>query len=194
MVLFPEKINGKFARLERAMPVYANATGAEAFATWYSDSPDCRYWGNLQFVLGPEHVPYANVKIGPGAPPLKTEQGWLTTIHAVDFEEDRVLKGWEPTPWQKRYTFGLVLLDLEKPWIIKAMSKTPLLLPEADYELDGYRGSVLFPGGMILEDDGEVKIYYGAADTVECLATARLDDLLDFCEPVKLDKLQMPIS
>jgi predicted GH43/DUF377 family glycosyl hydrolase len=43
------------------------------------------------------------------------------------------------------------------------------------------RGSVIFPGGMILEDSGEVKIYYGAADTVECLATAHVDDLLKLC-------------
>jgi beta-1,4-mannooligosaccharide/beta-1,4-mannosyl-N-acetylglucosamine phosphorylase len=53
-------------------------------------------------------------------------------------------------------------------------------MPEYDYELDGFRGSVIFPGGMILENSGEVKIYYGAADTVECLATADVNDLLKF--------------
>ena len=56
--------------------------------------------------------------------------------------------------------------------------KTPLLAPETDYERFGFRDEVIFPGGMILEDDGEVKIYYGAADTVEALATAHVDDLL----------------
>ena len=61
------------------------------------------------------------------------------------------------------------------------MSKLPLLAPELPYETsEGFRHDVIFPGGMILEDDGEVKIYYGAADTVECLATASVDDLLRF--------------
>ena len=56
----------------------------------------------------------------------------------------------------------------------------------APYEIDGgFRNDVLFPGGMILEESGEVKIYYGAADTVECLATADVGDLLDLCEPFK---------
>jgi beta-1,4-mannooligosaccharide/beta-1,4-mannosyl-N-acetylglucosamine phosphorylase len=57
----------------------------------------------------------------------------------------------------------------------------PILTPELDYENFGMRGEVIFPGGMILEDSGEVKIYYGAADTVECLATAHVDDLLKLC-------------
>lgn len=55
------------------------------------------------------------------------------------------------------------------------------MVPEEKYELEGFRGHVLFPGGLILEDDGEVKIYYGAADTVECLATAHVDDLIALC-------------
>ena len=63
------------------------------------------------------------------------------------------------------------------------MSPEPLLAPEEEfgYEVDGYRGSVIFPCGLVLEDDGEVKIYYGASDTVVALATARLDDLIALC-------------
>jgi beta-1,4-mannooligosaccharide/beta-1,4-mannosyl-N-acetylglucosamine phosphorylase len=56
------------------------------------------------------------------------------------------------------------------------------MYPEEQYELEGFRGHVLFPGGMILEDNGEVKIYYGAADTVEALATANVDELLALCK------------
>ena len=59
----------------------------------------------------------------------------------------------------------------------------PLLKATEKYELEGFRGSVIFPGGMLLEDDGEVKIYYGGADTVECLATASVDDLLALIKP-----------
>ena len=65
------------------------------------------------------------------------------------------------------------------------MHAEALLEPEAPYELEGFRGSVLFPGSMVPEPDGTVKIYYGAADTVECFATARLSDLLDLFRPLE---------
>lgn len=75
-----------------------------------------------------------------------------------------------------------MLLDIECPSKVIGMSKEPLITPELWYETDeGYRQNVIFPGAVILEDDGEVKIYYGAADTVECLATANIDDLLKLC-------------
>ena len=77
-----------------------------------------------------------------------------------------------------------MLLDLDDPSKVIGLSREPLLVPETAYEKEGFRGSVIFPGGMILEDTGEVKIYYGAADTVECLATADLGDLLALCRPV----------
>ncbi|HEV7298614.1 MAG TPA: glycoside hydrolase family 130 protein [Tepidisphaeraceae bacterium] len=181
MVLFPEKIDGKYARLERPMPVYSR--GGDKFDTWFSDSPDLRYWGNSHLVAGVEHFPYANDKIGPAAPPIKTKKGWLTTVHTVDRDNDRGKNGWE-AKWQKRYCAGLMLLDLHEPWKIVGLSRQPLLAPENQWERDGFRNDVIFPGGMILEDSGEVKIYYGAADTYECLATAHVDDLLKLCEPV----------
>ena len=178
MVLFPEKINGKFARLERPFPVYS--MGYDKFDIWYSDSPDMKYWGNTQLVLGAEKVPYANAKIGPAAPPIKTKYGWLTTFHAVRAVEPKK-NGWENS-WAKEYYAGIMLLDLENPSKVVGLCETPLLVPEAEYETSGgFRNDVIFPGGMILEDDGEVKIYYGAADTVECLATAHIDDLVNMC-------------
>lgn len=68
---------------------------------------------------------------------------------------------------EKRYSAGIMLLDLNDPSHIIGMSKTPLIAPEMDYETtQGFRQHVIFPGGMILEPDGEVKIYYGASDTV----------------------------
>ena len=60
----------------------------------------------------------------------------------------------------------------------------PLLAPEAPCEVSGgFRNNTIFPGGMILEDSGEVKLCYAAADTVECLATAHVDDLARLCTP-----------
>ncbi|MGG6310201.1 glycoside hydrolase family 130 protein [Paenibacillus macerans] len=180
MVLFPEKIGGNYIRLERPFTVYGRG-GADRFDTWISQSPDLVYWGRSEMLLAVEQVPFANDKIGPAAPPVKTDKGWLTTFHAVDIDPARGKNGWEPA-WKKRYTAGIMLLDLDDPRKIVGMSKQPLMAPEASYETaDGFRNDVIFPGGMILEPGGEVKIYYGAADTVECLATAHVDDLIKLC-------------
>ncbi len=180
MVLFPEKIKGNYVRLERPFTVYGRG-GVDRFDIWMSESPDLVYWGNSELVLGVEQVPFANDKIGPAAPPIKTAKGWLTTFHAVDIDPKRGKHGWEES-WKKRYTAGIMLLDLDDPRRIIGMYREPLIAPEAPYEVDGgFRNHVIFPGGMVLEDTGEVKIYYGAADTVECLATAHVDDLLQLC-------------
>ena len=93
---------------------------------------------------------------------------------------EETLYAWHPN-WHKIYYGGLMLLDLDDPNKVLAVSEKPLLVPETLYEKEGMIGSVIFPGGMILEDSGEVKIYYGAADTVECVATADVADLLKLC-------------
>ena len=184
MVLFPERIGGRFFRLERPFPVYGRG-GGERFDIWSSSSPDCRCWGDSKLVLGVENVPFANSKIGPAAPPIRTGKGWLTTFHAVNIDPARRLEGWEKNPWHKEYVAGLMLLDLDDPSKVIGLSEAPLLRAERKYELNGFRGSVILPGGMIAEDDGSVKIYYGAADTVECLAYSSVGELLEMCRPVQ---------
>ena len=183
MALFPERVSGCYVRLERPMPVYSRG-GGEHFDIWLSESPDLRFWGESRLVMGAERVHYATGKIGPAAPPVKTPRGWLTTFHAVRYA-DNDLYSWEGN-WRKEYCAGLMLLDLNDPSKVIGLSREPLLVAEEPYETVGFRGSVIFPGGMVLEDSGEVKIYYGAADTVECLATAHIDDLLAICQPVQL--------
>ncbi|MBQ1553225.1 MAG: glycoside hydrolase family 130 protein [Clostridia bacterium] len=176
MVLFPEKIGGEYVRLERPMPVYSR--GRDRFDIWLSYSPDLVYWGRSSLVLGVEQVPWANDKIGPTASPIKTPRGWLTLIHAVDRDDSREKNGWEKK-WTKRYTAGLMLLDLEDPSRVLSVYDKPLIAPDTPVETDeGFRENVIFPCGMLAEDDGEVKIYYGASDTCVCLATASVDDLL----------------
>jgi beta-1,4-mannooligosaccharide/beta-1,4-mannosyl-N-acetylglucosamine phosphorylase len=184
MVLFPERVGGRFARLERPFPIYGRSE-SEAFDIWYSDSPDCRDWGNTRLVLGSEQVPFCNSKIGPAAPPIRTERGWLTLFHAVDKDENRVFESWHGR-WIKRYTAGIMLLDLADPARVVGLARRPVMVPEPAYayEMQGFRGGVIFPCGLIAEPDGSVKIYYGAADTVVALATARLEDLVDLCEPL----------
>lgn len=184
MVLFPEKINGNYVRLERPMPIYSRG-GGNVFDIWLSESPDLVFWGKSRLVLGVESVPFSNDKIGPGAAPLKTDKGWLMIFHAVDVDESRGKNGWEDR-WHKRYTIGIALLDLEDPSKVIGMSKAPLIVPESHWEtVEGYRTNVLFPCGAILEDDNTVRIYYGASDTVVCMATAKLDDLLALCTESK---------
>lgn len=185
MVLFPERVNGKLVRLDRPFPLYLRG-GKEHFDIWISESEDGVHWGNHRLLLGAEEVAFGNAKIGPGAPPIKTDRGWLTTFHAVRHHPDRDLGTWQKDcTWHKEYVAGLMLLDLKDPSKLIGMTPTPLLESEAKYELEGFRGSVIFPGGFIAEDDGSVKMYYGAADTVVALAEGRLDALLDSIQPVK---------
>jgi beta-1,4-mannooligosaccharide/beta-1,4-mannosyl-N-acetylglucosamine phosphorylase len=180
VVLFPEKIGGMYVRLERPFPVYSRER-VDLFDIWISDSPDLAYWGNSQLLLRLEDVTYANEKLGAGPPPVKTNAGWLLVFHAVDTDLSRGKHGWEEK-WQKRYVGGVLLLDLDDPRKVVAVSKRPLIVPEAPYEIGGgFRNNVVFPTGLILEDSGEVKLYYGAADTTECLATTQLDELIEFC-------------
>lgn len=180
MVLFPEKIGGKYLRLERPMPVYSR--GGDRFDLWLSESYDLVHWGKSSLVLAVEDLPYANDKIGPGAPPLKTPYGWLVLFHAVDRDDSRGKNGWEDR-WQKRYTIGVMLLDLEDPTRVIGVSERPIMVPEGKDETEeGFRTNVLFPCGATLEEDGKtVRIYYGAADTIVKAATAPLDDLVAVC-------------
>ena len=82
-----------------------------------------------------EDIPFANRKIGSGAPPVRTEKGWLTTFHGVDYDENREKNGWEDS-WKKRYTIGLILLELENPAKVIKVGKTPLMIPSAPYEVE----------------------------------------------------------
>ncbi len=181
IVLFPERIHGHYMRLERPFPI--DSRSQRLYDIWISESPDLVYWGRSQPLLCVEDIPYANERLGAGTPPVRTEHGWLSIFHAVDIDPGRGKNGWEDQ-WPKRYTAGVMLQDLEDPRKLIAYSKEPLIAPEPEFPYEteeGFRTHVIFPGGLIVEDSGEVKIYYGAADTVQCLATTQLDDLVQFC-------------
>jgi beta-1,4-mannooligosaccharide/beta-1,4-mannosyl-N-acetylglucosamine phosphorylase len=181
MVLFPDKIGGRYIRLDRPFP-RESRQNQDRFDIWISESPDLIYWGRHEPLLCVEDIPYANARLGAGTPPVRTEWGWLSLFHAVDFDSERGKNGWEDK-WQKRYTAGVLLQDLENPRKVIASSRSPLIAPEADYEAkEGFRTNVIFPTAMVLEDTGEVKIYYGAADTAVALATTDLESLVRFCK------------
>jgi beta-1,4-mannooligosaccharide/beta-1,4-mannosyl-N-acetylglucosamine phosphorylase len=183
MVIFPQRFGGKIVRLERPFAGYFRP--GDPFDIWMSVSPDGRYWGDSRLVLHTGRVPWVNDKIGPAAPPVRTPKGWLTFFHGVDRDPSRTW-GWASN-WGKRYSAGLMLLDLKDPGKVIGLCPEPVLVPEPeyDYEARGYRDYVIFPGGAILEKSGEMKIYYGSADTCECLATADVGDLLKLCRPVR---------
>ncbi|HSL27888.1 MAG TPA: glycoside hydrolase family 130 protein [Anaerolineales bacterium] len=181
IVLFPERINDRYIRLER--PFTIDSRSQRLYDIWISESPDLVYWGKSQVLLCVEDIPYANERLGAGTPPVWTEHGWLSIFHAVDIDPSRGKNGWEDR-WPKRYTAGVMLQDLDDPRKLIAYSKEPLIAPEPEFPYEteeGFRTNVIFPGGLVIEETGEVKIYYGAADTVECLATTTLDELIDFC-------------
>lgn len=165
-VLFPEKIGGLYARLDRPN------TGGNFGDMWISYSPDLVYWGRSKCVLRSSDVRWAWTKIGPGAVPIRTEKGWLDIFHGVR------------TQCAQHYVYqlGVCLHDLEDPSKIVARSEEAILWPEVDYELFGQTPSVVFTSGAVVEPDGSVKLYYGAADTVQCVALTTVSRLLAACQ------------
>jgi len=177
-VIFPEKINGKFVRLDR--PFRRGYRKEMGYDIWLSTSPDMRFWGEHELVLSHYDVAWGTHKIGPAAPPVKTEQGWLVFFHGAFLpgESDCGWSRWCDSSG-KVYSAGLMLLDLDEPWKIKAVRRNPVLVAHADYEMDPvYRPNIVFPCGIIAEPDDTVKIYYGASDRSIALATAKTSDLL----------------
>lgn len=162
--LFPEKINGNYWKVDRP------SAGLRS-DMWISSSPDLIHWGNFKLLTEPLYGTWENDKIGNSTPPIKTNEGWLMLYHGV--------RGFGIS---SIYKIGVMLLDLEKPWIIKGRSKEPILAPETNYERIGDVGNVVFSNGWIIENDGGIKIYYSGADTNICLATTTVDELLSACK------------
>ena len=178
MILCPEKgPDGLYMRLERPSNQWK-----DPFHIWYSKSPDLRYWGDSELLLGCEDVPFATAKIGGGAPFLKTDKGWLLIFHAVDEDPAHTAIMSDGRKWIKRYTAGAALFDLADPTKLIAITKEPLLVAEAEYEtgcLDKlWTEFTVFPCGAVLEDDNEtLRIYYGAGDYSTNLAFTTLTEL-----------------
>jgi beta-1,4-mannooligosaccharide/beta-1,4-mannosyl-N-acetylglucosamine phosphorylase len=179
-VMFPERVNGLLVRLDR--PFARIYKRERPFDIWLSRSPDGRYWGDHHLLLAAEDNEWSDDKIGPAAPPIRTDAGWLTLYHGVTLDA-RPACGWR-NDWTKLYQAGVMLLDLDDPHRIIGRCREPVLTPDQPYEdqrCGGYRPNVVFPGGLIPEDDGTCKLYYGSADTTVCVATAKIQDLVALC-------------
>lgn len=172
VVIFPEKFNGLYARLDRPH------SEISPWSIWISYSPDLIFWGESKVIMKPLQYHWDEMKIGPGAPPIKTPRGWLNIYHGVF-----------PTMDGSVYRLGVALHDLADPSIILAVGDEWILQPEEVYEVTGYVHNVVFTCGAVPEADGSVKIYWGGADKVMCVGTAMLEELVDHC----LDKPRKPL-
>ena len=159
-VLFPERINGQYVRLDRPI-------GLGVGSIWISYSNDLYSWGNSKVLITPRPGYWDSYRIGASCPPIRTDEGWLEIYHGVRMTSGGPI-----------YRAGTVLLDLEDPAKVIARCDVPLLAPRTDYERVGDVGNVVFACGAIVEPDGEVKMYYGAADTCMCVATAPMSEII----------------
>jgi beta-1,2-mannobiose phosphorylase / 1,2-beta-oligomannan phosphorylase len=156
--IFEEKINDKYYCLHRPSGI---ALGGNYI--WLSSSPDMIHWGHHTCVMKTRSGMWDSARIGAGAAPIKTDQGWLEIYHGADDNH--------------RYALGAVLFDLKDPNIVIARSLEPILQPEAEYELTGFFGNVVFTNGHIVDGD-TIYLYYGASDQVICGATFSINQLL----------------
>lgn len=170
-ILFPEKIGHDYVLLHR--PIYPLKGGVRkttvAPKICISYSHNLLLWEDHEELMEPLYW-WEDYKIGGGTPPIKTRKGWLIIYHGVQ----------ELDPLNRIYRAGIALLDLEDPRKIIYRSKEPILEPTEEYEIIGDTPNVIFATGLI-EKDGWLYLYYGAADTTVCLATARLDEILESC-------------
>ena len=159
--LFPRSFKGRFALIHR--PIIRG----EAHI-WICFSPDLRHWGDHQ-VLVPTRAGWWDChRVGLGPSPIETPEGWLLIYHGVR----RAASG-------SIYRVGLALLDLDEPRKVIFRSDQWILGPTEAYEQTGDVPGVVFPTGAIVDPDGnQLRLYYGAADTVVGLATADLGELI----------------
>jgi beta-1,4-mannooligosaccharide/beta-1,4-mannosyl-N-acetylglucosamine phosphorylase len=164
-VLFPRKIDGKYAMLSRP-----SDTGHTPFGDiFYSESPDMIHWGCHRFVMGTT-TGWQATKVGAGPIPIETGEGWLLIYHGVLTSCNGFV-----------YSFGAALLDLDEPWKVIHRGEPYLLAPQAPYERVGDVPNVAFPCAALTDaETGRMAIYYGGADTVVCLAFAYVDEVVEF--------------
>lgn len=165
VILFPEKIGGKFYMMHRPMEWCGDLYGTSHPAIWISSADDLLCFKNPSLLakatFGWER------KVGGNTPPIRTKAGWLTLYHAVHDD--------------KYYRLGAMLLDLNNPRQVNYRTRDWIFQPETDYETQGcyFGGGVVFPCGKVIIED-QLFVYYGAADKYVGLATCKVDDLLDY--------------
>jgi beta-1,4-mannooligosaccharide/beta-1,4-mannosyl-N-acetylglucosamine phosphorylase len=164
-VLFPRKVNGCYAMLSRP-----SDAGHTPFGDiYYSESPDLVHWGRHRFVIGAT-AGWQATKVGAGPTPIETAEGWLLLYHGVLTSCNGFV-----------YSMGAALLDLERPWRVVARGSDYLLSPQQTYEQVGDVPNVVFPcAALVDEPTGRMTVYYGAADTVTCIAHGYVGEIVEW--------------
>jgi len=162
VIIFPERVNGKFVTLHRPMQWCGTGYPCEQPAIWIAFSDDLLEQKRLQLLAQVEYGWEAG-KIGGAAPPIKTDDGWLMLYHAVGSDN--------------RYRVGALLLDLNAPTHVLARTPEPIYEPSAWYEMEGIYKGITFPCGNVVIG-GTLFVYYGGADQYCGVATCALADLL----------------
>lgn len=156
--LFEEKIDGRYYALHR--PSSPELGGNYM---WIAESPDRIHWGRHKCVATTRKGFFDSARLGAGASPIRTDEGWLVIYHGADSSN--------------RYCLGAMLLDLKDPSKVLARSSEPIMEPVAPYEQTGFFGNVVFTNGQIVDGD-TVHIYYGASDEVICKADFSIKEIL----------------
>ena len=165
VLLFPEKIGGRYVRLSRAKEWTGEVYGCEYPSIWLAYSENLLEWPDVgQCYLLATSREWWEQKLGASAPPIYTDRGWFMLYHAVDE------KG--------TYRVGAMILDLEHPERVIGRTRSPILEPEETYETQGYYNGCVFPTGNVVKD-GILYVYYGGADQYCCVATADFDALVE---------------
>lgn len=165
-VLFPRKVNGNFLMLSRP-----SDSGHTPFGDIFlSESPDMLYWGKHRHVMGKNGNWWESLKIGGGAAPIETTEGWLLFYHGVT----GTCNGYV-------YSIGGAILDIDNPSVVKYRCENFLLTPEEWYEERGFVPNVTFPCATIQDAaTGRIAIYYGAADSYVGLAFTRVEEVVSY--------------
>lgn len=164
VVLFPERVHGRYACLHRPNPNMKFSPPE----MWYATSPDLLDWGGHR-VLEVGGSDWEAGRVGGGAPPMRVQDGWLEIYHGSS----------APAPGENYgvYSGGALLLHPEEPWRVRAHSDGPILQPEMDWEKNGYVDHVVFPTAVFDRDDTLV-VVYGGADRVVGAVTLRKSDVV----------------
>ena len=166
-VLFPKKINDKYMLLSRP-----SDSGHTPFGDIFlSESPDLVHWGRHRRVMTKGGSGWwQGTKIGGGAIPIETSEGWLLFYHGVS----GTCNGYV-------YSIGAAILDKDDPSKVLYRTRDYLLTPEKDYEVAGFVPNVAFPCATLQDaETGRIAIYYGAADTYVAVAYAQVDELVKY--------------
>lgn len=170
-VLFPEKINGYYVCYYRIEPHIYVA---------YSKTLIHPVWRGHRKVFSTRKGMWDSEKIGAGAPPIKTDLGWLFIYHGVDRKgpvRTSIKTGFGTIDYDRTYRLGMMLIDKNDPEKVLFRPKRWILEPKETYEKNGMIPNVVFTCGVAVIKD-KLFVYYGGADTVIGLATCKMDDLL----------------